>query len=109
MLLVGPDKPFAEHQAARVKLVNEGSDELLSLDLGRLRNTHPTARFQTVSEKKAAEEQANKVNAVLAKSAGDSKARQTAMEKAEQKKAEDAHRAKVTDINKENDAIRNRK
>jgi len=111
ILLVGPDKHFAEHAARRAKIVSADlvNEEYETVCVGRLRNTHSEIRLMTSDQRKAADAEIERANKALSKSADEAKKRDTDLEASLQKSQSDSRADEVAKANKFNDEIRNRR
>lgn len=111
VILAGPEKAVADQLAMRAKMLSKGtvSEDYETLSIGRLRSSHPDAKFVTSAQKKKAEEQFKAAEASMSESNKQAAARQKKLDAEAAEQAQKAHAAKVAEINKENDAIRNRK
>lgn len=108
MLLVGPDQHFAAHAEKRAKLIKPDlvNEDFESVCVGRIRNTHQTLRLITSAQKKASDDELAKSAEAFKKSNADAENRTKALKASEDKKLSEDHSEKISKINKENDAIR---
>lgn len=111
IILVQPDEPFSTHAEKRRELSSGGDihADYEIVAVGRMDNKYADLRFTTSEEKKALADQMSEANASLQKSVEDAKARQAQLGQADRLKEAAAHAARVAEVNKMNDQIREKK
>ena len=110
-ILVGPNKPLVEHLDANKKAVasHPQHEEFAAIRVARLEDVTRVVVFKTKAELKADAEAAEKFAAKQSLSNEDAAKRQKKLDEERQAKEAQLHAAKVEQLNKMHDAIRDAK
>jgi len=110
IILGSPDQPLHASIAARAELIKNGnvSDKFSALLIGRIQDISTPVKFMTTAEAKKAAGLEKSHQDSLSQSHQDALQREKDVAAKQQKSAEEIHAARVAEINRQNDAIRNR-
>ena len=110
VILVGPDKPWAEHDKARRKIAAKFpiNDDYELVAIGHITNSHPDLKLVTAEENKAEQEEIRRRDEAIAKSIRDAEDRAAKFGETEAQKAQKEHQARVAKLNAVHDAIRSK-